>query len=275
MDLTIESSVTLNNGVEMPMFGLGVYQAGSGQGTIRAVRWALEAGYRHIDTAKLYGNEVEVGKAVRQSGVPREEIFVTTKLWNSDHGYDQALRAFDESLRKLDLGYIDLYLIHWPISQQRDESWRALQTLLETDQCRAIGVSNYTIQHLEELLSWADVVPAVNQVEFSPYLYQEELLAYCREREIQLEAYSPLTKGRMLDDPPLVAVAEKYDKSPAQILIRWALQHRVVVIPKSSNQAHIRANADVFDFEIEPEDMARLDELDRGLRVSWDPSEVA
>ena len=275
MDLTIESCVTLNNGVEIPMFGLGVYQAGSGQGTIRAVRWALEAGYRHIDTAKLYGNEVEVGKAVRQSGVPREEVFITTKLWNSDHGYDQALRAFDESLRKLDLGYIDLYLIHWPVSQRRDESWRALQTLLETDQCRAIGVSNYTIQHLEELLSWADVAPAVNQVEFSPYLYQEELLAYCREHEIQLEAYSPLTKGRMLDDPPLVAIAEKYGKSPAQILIRWALQHRVVVIPKSSTEAHIRANADVFDFEIAPEDMARLDDLDRGLRVSWDPSDIA
>ena len=284
MDLMIDSRVTLNNGVAMPMFGLGVYQAGSGQGTIRAVRWALEAGYRHIDTAKLYGNEVEVGKAVRQSGVPREEVFITTKLWNSDHGFDQALRAFDESLRKLDLGYIDLYLIHWPISQQRDESWRALQTLLETDECRAIGVSNYTIAHLNELLSWADVVPAVNQVEFSPYLYQEELLAYCREHEIQLEAYSPLTKGRMLDDPPLVAVAEKYGtcqgeaghgKSPAQILIRWALQHRVVVIPKSSNKEHIRANADVFDFEIAPEDMARLDELDRNLRVSWDPSDIA
>jgi diketogulonate reductase-like aldo/keto reductase len=146
---------------------------------------------------------------------------------------------------------------------------------LETEKCRAIGVSNYTIQHLEELLSWADVIPAVNQVEFSPYLYQEELLAYCRDHEIQLEAYSPLTKGRKLDDPPLVAIAEKYGKSPAQILIRWALQHRVVVIPKSATEAHIRANADVFDFEIAPEDMARLDELDRNLRVSWDPSDIA
>ena len=269
--LTINSTVTLNNGVNMPLLGLGVYQAVGREGE-QAVTWALEAGYRHIDTAKFYGNEVEVGRAVRQSGISREEVFVVTKLWNSDHGYDRARAAFHESRRRLDLGAVDLYLIHWPVSAQRGESWRALEDLYAEGQMRAIGVSNYTIEHLEQLLATARVVPAVNQVEFHPWLYQRELLEFCRAHGIRLEAYSPLTKGERLRDPRLLEIARKYGKTPAQILIRWCLQHEVVVIPKSSNPQRIRENADVYDFEISAEDMCRLDACDERYHCTWDPT---
>ena len=272
MTLTIESTTTLNNGVEMPMLGLGTWQIRDGQPVRRAIEWALEAGYRHIDTAAMYGNERGVGQAVRESGIPREEIFVTTKLWNDDHGYDQALRAFDESLRNLDLDYVDLYLIHWPVPGTRKETWRALEKIHKEGRAKAIGVSNYTIRHIEDLLGSAEVAPTVNQVEFHPWLYQQDLLEYCREHEIQLEAYSPLTKGNRLDNPRVGEIAEKYGKSPAQILIRWALEHDVVVIPKSSDKQHIQDNADVFDFEISEEDMCRLDDLDEDYRCTWDPT---
>lgn len=271
-DLKINSKVKLNNGVEMPIFGLGTFQAQSGKEARDAVLGALRAGYRHIDTASIYGNEEDVGAAIKESGVPREEVFVTTKLWNSDHGYDSALAAFEKSGRRLGLSYVDLYLIHWPVQDLRKETWRALETLLDEERCRAIGVSNYMICHLEELLENSSTVPAVNQVEFSPYLYQEDLLEFCLRSNIQLEAYSPLTKGRKLDDPKLVALASKYSKSPAQILIRWALQHQMVVIPKSSGRERITENAGVFDFTISPEDMRALDLFDEGLRTSWDPS---
>lgn len=271
-DLTIQSVVTLNNGITMPRFGLGVYQARPNGEAQQAVRWALDAGYRLIDTARFYGNENAIGEAVRNSGLPREEIFVTTKLWNNDHGYDRALKAFAESQRALGLGVIDLYLIHWPVSTLRQESWRALETLYAEGKCRAIGVSNYTIRHLKELLETATVVPAVNQVEFSPYLYQKELLDFCNAHNIQVEAYSPLTKGHKLGDPKLAAIARHYGKSPAQILIRWALEHDVVVIPKSTNHDRIRENAAVFDFELSPEDIAKLNAFSENLRVSWDPT---
>jgi len=272
MTLTIDSAVTLNNGITMPLLGLGMYQARSDGEAQQAVQWALEAGYRLIDTAQYYRNEKAVGEAIRRSAIPREEIFVTTKLWNTDHGYDRARSAFEASCQRLGLDVIDLYLIHWPVERLRGESWRALEKLYAEGKCRAIGVSNYTVRHLEELLHTAGVVPAVNQVEFSPYLYQKELLAYCQAHGIQLEAYSPLTKGQRLRDPNLVAIAQTYQKTPAQILIRWALQHKVVVIPKSTNRGRIRENADVFDFEISPEDMARLDAFDETLRTSWDPT---
>ncbi|MFP4345698.1 MAG: aldo/keto reductase [Anaerolineales bacterium] len=272
MTLTIESTTTLNNGVEMPMLGLGTWQIRDGKPVRRAIEWALEAGYRHIDTAAMYGNERGVGQAVRESGLPREEIFVTTKLWNDDHGYDQALRAFDESLRKLGFDYVDLYLIHWPVPGTRKETWRALEKIYNEGRAKAIGVSNYTIRHIEDLLGSAEVAPAVNQVEFHPWLYQKDLLEYCREHEIQLEAYSPLTKGNRLDNPRVGEIAGEYGKSPAQILIRWALEHDVVVIPKSSDKQHIRDNADIFDFEISEEDMCRLDDLDEDHRCTWDPT---
>jgi diketogulonate reductase-like aldo/keto reductase len=270
--MQIDTRVTLNNGVEMPMFGLGTYLTRSGKEAQDAVSYALEIGYRLIDTAAMYGNEEDVGEAVRRSCIPREEIFVTTKLWNSDHGYDKAIAAFEESQKRLGLDYVDLYLIHWPVEDLRQESWKALETLLQEGKCRAIGVSNYMTWHLEELLSTSSTLPAVNQVEFSPYLYLRELHDFCRAHQIQLEAYSPLTKGHQLNDQKLAEVARKYSKSPAQILIRWALQKGVVVIPKSTRKERIKQNAEVFDFAISKGDLSVLDSFDQGLRTSWDPS---
>jgi diketogulonate reductase-like aldo/keto reductase len=273
-EITIDTTVKLNNGVKMPIFGLGTFQMRSGKETQQAVLYALEAGYRLIDTAQMYGNEEDVGQALIKSGIPREEVFITTKLWNSEHGYQKALNACEESLNKLGSSYIDLYLIHWPVQGLRNETWRALETLLKKGKCRAIGVSNYMIRHLEELLSNSKTIPAVNQVEFSPYLYQEDLLEFCRSHDIQLEAYSPLTKGHMLNDPKLLAIAKKYSKSAAQILIRWVLQKEIVIIPKSSRKERILENADVFDFKISSEDIRLLDSFNQDLRTSWDPSTI-
>ncbi len=272
MELTIETKLRLNDGNLIPQLGLGVWQIGPAK-TSDAVLAALEANYRHIDTASAYGNEESVGAAIRTSGVPRERIFVTTKLWNSDHANPE--RALDTSLRKLKMDYVDLYLIHFPVRQRR-QSWRALEALRAKGKTRSIGVSNFTIAHLAELLAEGETVPAVNQVEFHPYLYQQELLAFCQAKGIVVEAYSPLTHGERLKDPKLVAIAKKYSsaetKSTAQILIRWALQHGLVVIPKSSNRRRISDNADVFDFEISEEDMRLLDNFNENLRTCWDPS---
>jgi diketogulonate reductase-like aldo/keto reductase len=237
-----------------------------------AVGYALEIGYRLVDTAAAYGNERDVGVALRESGTPREEAFVTTKLWNSDHGFGPALEACDESLRALGLDYLDLYLIHWPVQALRAETWEAMAALLKEGKCRAIGVSNYTVRHLKELLATSDVVPAVNQVEFSPFLYQRDLLEFCRRETIQLEAYSPLTRGLRLKHPAVAALAAKHRKSPAQILIRWGLQHDLVVIPKSVREDRIRENSQVFDFALSSEDMGTLDSLDESLHTCWDPS---
>jgi diketogulonate reductase-like aldo/keto reductase len=273
-EIRIDTKVKLNNGIQMPVFGLGTYQARPGKETKEAVLYALEIGYRLIDTAAMYENEEAVGEAVRESGIPREEIFITTKLWNSDHGYEKALAAFDESLEKLGLSYIDLYLIHFPVEGLRNQSWKALEKLLEQGKCRSIGVSNYMIWHLEELLKNSSTVPAVNQVEFSPYLYLKDLHEFCNSHNILLESYSPLTKGHKLKDPKLKQIAAKYSRTPAQILIRWALQKEVVVIPKSIKKQRILENATVFDFEITEEDMNLLDSFHQDLRTSWDPSTV-
>jgi diketogulonate reductase-like aldo/keto reductase len=235
---------------------------------------ALEAGYRHIDTASLYGNEADVGQAIRRSGIPREQIFVTTKLWNSDHGTRQAVKACEQSLQRLGLEYLDLYLIHWPVHGLRLASWQALEQLYSQGRVRAIGVSNYTVRHLQELLAYARIAPLVNQVEFSPFLYQRELLDFCQQQQIQLQAYSPLTRGERLNDPRVQAIAEVYHKSPAQILIRWCLQHGVVCLPKSVHKQRILANAQVFDFELSPEHMAALDGLNEFLHTCWDPTHV-
>ena len=268
----IRSTIKLNNGVLIPRFGLGVYQAEPGDETYRAVRNALEVGYRHVDTARLYGNEHDVGRALRDSGLPREEVFITTKLWNTDHGYDRAIRACHESLADLGLDSVDLYLIHWPVPGLRLDSWRALVTLLEEGRCRAIGVSNYMIHHLDELLDVSAVVPAVNQVEFSPFLYLPDLLDSCRAAGIQLEAYGPLTQGRRLGHPTVQALGVKYGRTPAQILIRWALQHELVVIPKSTKPSRIHENAQIFDFAIDQRDMDALNGLNENLHTSWDPT---
>ncbi len=272
--MDIASTVKLSNGVEMPRLGLGVWQAKSGAEVRSALRWALEAGYRHVDTARIYGNERDVGAVLREGIVSREEVFVTTKLWSGDQGYESTKQAFAASLRDLGLDHVDLYLMHWPVEGKRLESWRAMEELLATGEARAIGVSNFLERHLDELLETAAVVPAVNQVEFSPFLYQCALLEHCRERGIQLEAYSPLTRGRRLDDPTLVAVSARHGKSTAQVLIRWALQHDLVVIPKSVSRKRVRANADVFGFELGANDMAALDALDEGRHFAWDPTGV-
>lgn len=274
MDKKIDSRVKLNNGINMPYFGLGVYLADVGSEVQNAMRQALKVGYRLFDTASFYGNEADVGKVVKENMILRDEIFVTTKLWNSDHGYDRTIKAYQESLDRMGLETIDLYLIHWPVERFRKESWRALETIYEEGRCRAIGVSNYTIWHLEELLSSAKIVPTVNQVEFSPFLFQQDLLDFCRKNEIQLEAYSPLTRGTKFNHPVLNKIAAKYQKSSAQILIRWVLEHDVVVIPKSSNPDRIRENAEIFDFKIDTEDMNQLAGLAEDYRVSWNPSNV-
>ena len=276
MELTIETKLTLNDGRLISQLGLGVWQTRAGAACETAVLAALEAGYRHIDTAAMYGNEESVGAAVRTSGIPRENIFVTTKLWNSDHGNPE--RALETSLRKLKMDYVDLYLIHYPVRERR-RSWRSLEALRVGGKARSIGVSNFTIRHLNELLAETKTVPAVNQVEFHPYLYQRDLLNFCAGRGIALEAYSPLTKGERLKDPKLVAVATKYSKSgagksTAQILIRWALQHGLIVIPKSANRKRIFENADVFDFEISAADMQLLDGFNENLRTCWDPTDA-
>jgi diketogulonate reductase-like aldo/keto reductase len=267
-------STTLNNGVDMPVLGLGVYKSRPGRETRDAVHWALEEGYRHIDTARLYRNEADVGAAVKASGLPRGDLFIVTKLWNADQGYDKTRRALEQSLRDLDTDYVDLYLMHWPVAEKRLESWRAMESLLEDGHCRAIGVSNFTVAHVEGLLARADVVPAVNQVEFSPFLYQRELLETCRRHGIQVEAYSPLTHGRRLADARVTAISRDHAKTPAQVLIRWGLQHELVVIPKSVRRERIAENRDVFDFEISADEMTQLDALHEDLRVSWDPSDV-
>ncbi|MFQ5834093.1 MAG: aldo/keto reductase [Candidatus Thorarchaeota archaeon] len=272
MGLTQDTKLTLNNGVKIPVLGLGTYLSSEGERTKRAILEALAVGYRHFDTAAFYRNEKTIGAAITESGIDREEVFVTTKLWNDDHGYDSTLAAFDASLDRLGLDYVDLYLIHFPVQRLRLESWRALENLLDKGRCRAIGVSNYMQWHLQELLDNGTVTPTINQVEFHPFLYQKELLDFCNSRDIQLEAYSPLTKGRKLSDQRLIAMGEKYQKTVAQILIRWSLQHNLVVIPKSSNLARIRENAEVFDFSISKEDMESLNGLHENFRSSWDPS---
>jgi methylglyoxal/glyoxal reductase len=275
MKLTLDSTVTLNDGHKMPLLGLGVFQSPSGSMTIDAVKTALKVGYRLIDTARIYGNEKDVGLAIKESGVSREKVFVTTKLWNSDQGYDTAMRAFDESLSRLNCEYIDLYLIHWPLNpKSRLDSWRAMVEIKNSGRCRSIGVSNFTIRHLEGFLEKTDVVPAVNQVEFSPFLFQKDIFMFCRKHKIRLEAYSPLTKGERLDDEMIVSLAKKYNKTGAQIVLRWALQHEIVVIPKSNHAARIKENADLFDFEISDQDMKILDNLDEDFRTSWDPTDI-
>jgi diketogulonate reductase-like aldo/keto reductase len=292
MELNINSTIDLNDGQAIPRLGLGVWLISSGKSCESAVRAALDVGYRHIDTAAFYGNEESVGKAIRGSAITRDQIYVTTKLWNSAHG-DPA-KALERSLSKLKMDYVDLYLIHYPVAE-RLRSWRVLKGLRASGKTRSIGVSNFTIRHLTELLAKSETVPAVNQVELHPYLYQRDLLEFCRKNHIVIEAYSPLTHGERLADPKLVAIARKYptnlvsadvapsnapnkssqsarNKSTAQILIRWALQHDVVVIPKSANRQRIVEDADVFDFTISAEDMRTLDGFNENLRTCWDPT---
>ncbi|MBO9608346.1 MAG: aldo/keto reductase [Paenibacillaceae bacterium] len=275
MVTSIQERVTLNNGIAMPWLGLGVWMGKpeDGEHIEQAVEAALALGYRSIDTAALYGNESGVGRAIKASGVPREDIFVTTKVWNDDHGYDQTLRAFEASRRKLDLDVVDLYLVHWPISGKYAETWRALERLYAEGAVRAIGVSNFQVRHLQHILERSDVVPAVNQVEYHPRLTQVPLRTFCEEKGIRLEAWSPLMVGRVLDEPIVRELAATYGKTPAQVVLRWDLQHGVVTIPKSIRPERIAENAGIFDFALSPADMARLDALNRDERCGPDPDQ--
>src|SRR5919109_2167641 len=267
MLLTLESRTKLNNGIEIPRLGLGVYQSPPGEITLRTVRYALKIGYRHIDTAELYGNEKDVGRALRESGIRRDDVFITTKVWNSHQGYDSTLYACERSLGRLGLSYVDLYLIHWPVQGLGYETWRAMIKLYREGKARAIGVSNYSLRELNEVLQNSDVVPAVNQVEFQPFLYDEKILNFCKNNRIQLEAYSPLTRGQKLNHQNIVKVAKKYGKTPAQVLIRWSLQQDIVVIPKSIHEDRIRDNSQVFDFNLDREDMNFLNSLNENFRT--------
>ncbi len=255
----------------MPYFGLGVYLSKDGNEVINAVKYALENGYRHIDTASIYKNEKGVGEGIKQSGVTREDIFVVSKVWNSDQGYDTTLKAFDDSLKRLDLDYLDLYLVHWPKEGLYKDTWRAMEKLYKEKRVRAIGVSNFLKHHLEDLMGAAEIVPMVNQMEFHPYLVQQELIDFCHENGIQYEAWSPMMQGHIFEMEEFKGLAEKYNKTIAQIVLRWDLQKGVVTIPKSAKNSRILANADIFDFELQASDMALLDAMDQGKRFGPDP----
>jgi diketogulonate reductase-like aldo/keto reductase len=265
------ATLPLHDGGSIPVVGLGVWQAGRGGETREAVKTALRLGYRHIDTARIYGNEAEVGEGIRASALKREDVFVTTKLWNDDHGYDQALRAFDASLARLGLDYVDLYLIHWPVGGQRNDSWRALEKLKTDGKAKHIGVSNYLVPHLNELIGKAKELPTVNQIEIHPFLQHRDTRALCNEHQIIVEAYSPLTHGRRLSDERVSAIAKRLGKTNAQVLLRWGVQHGLVTLPKSTREERIRENAALFDFEIDAPSMKALDALDDGRATGWDP----
>jgi diketogulonate reductase-like aldo/keto reductase len=273
MAKSISDATILSNGVKMPWIGLGVWKVQEGQEVENAVKAAIRVGYRSIDTAAFYGNEAGVGKAIRECEIPREELFITTKVWNSNQGYETTLQAFEESRKKLGLEYVDLYLVHWPVKGKYKETWKALEKLYKDGWVRAIGVSNFKVHHLEDLLGDGEMAPMVNQVEFHPLLTQKELHLFCKTHRIQLEAWSPLMRGN-LSHPTLLRLAEKYQKTPAQVVLRWDLQHEVVTIPKSANETRIRENADIFDFELSPEDMETIDSLNQNKRFGPDPDHI-
>jgi len=272
--MNLSSKVILNNGVEMPWFGLGVFLSKDGEEVENAVKVALKNGYRHIDTAAIYKNERGVGNAVRASGIPRDEIFITSKVWNSDQGYKTTLEAFEKSLEKLQTDYLDLYLVHWPKGKRSVETWKALEELYQKGRVRAIGISNFLVHHLEEFLPECKITPAVNQYEFHPELLQPELLEYCKKRGIQPEAWSPIMKGKVNDIPVMQALAAKYGKNPVQIVLRWDIQKGVVTIPKSVTTERILSNADIFDFELSEDDMAKIDRLDKNGRIGGHPDYI-
>ncbi|WP_445505723.1 aldo/keto reductase [Niallia sp. 03091] len=271
---SIEHKVKLHNGVQIPQLGLGVYLVEEGKTIVDTVKTAIQLGYRSIDTAAFYANEEGVGQAIKESAIVREELFITTKLWNDDHGYDATLNAFETSLKKLDLEYIDLYLIHWPGKDKYIESWKALERLYEEGLVKAIGVSNFHEHHLERLMANANEKPTVNQVELHPRLAQEELRQYCKEKDIKVEAWSPLARGQLLNEPTIKYIANKHGKSPAQIILRWHLQNDIIVIPKSVSPTRLKENADIFDFQLSMDEMNQIDQLNMNERTGKNPDEL-
>ncbi|WP_017471142.1 aldo/keto reductase [Amphibacillus jilinensis] len=269
----LSSTTTLHNGVKMPWLGLGVFKVEDGDEVIHSVTKAIENGYRSIDTAAVYRNEEGVGQAIKQSDVARDQLFITSKVWNSDQGYQSTLDAFESTLERLQLDYLDLYLIHWPVPElnKYKETWRALEKLYKEGKIRAIGVSNFKESHLAELIKDCEIVPMVNQVEFHPHLTQEPLRAYSGDHHIQLEAWSPLKQGELLDDPILTEIAKHHNKTVAQVIIRWDLQSGVVTIPKSVKEHRIISNADVFDFELTSEEMSQINAMNKDDRRGPDP----
>ncbi|HNJ65461.1 MAG TPA: aldo/keto reductase [Turneriella sp.] len=265
----LSSQITLHNGQKIPQLGFGVWKAAEGE-CYKAVRTALEVGYRHIDTARIYGNEEDVGRAIRDSGIAREEIYVTTKLWNSDQ--PKAQKAFDDSLARLGLDYIDLYLVHFPVTKSRAQAWKDMEQILASGKTRSVGVSNYMQRHLDELLAASSLKPVVNQVELHPWLSQQELKQHCESRGIRIEAYSPLAHGQKVGDLSLKPMADKYGKSVAQLILRWSIQKGNIVLVKSVSPQRIAENFVIFDFEIDGSDMTKLDSLNENLRTCWDPS---
>lgn len=275
MPTSLQDTTTLHNGVKMPWFGLGVFKVQEGSEVIESVKAAIKNGYKSIDTAAVYKNEEGVGQGIKEAGVQREELFITSKVWNADQGYESTLQAFETSLTKLGLDYLDLYLIHWPGKNKYKETWKALEKLYKDGRVRAIGVSNFQIHHLKDLISDAEIKPMVNQVEFHPHLAQKELLSFCQQEGIQLEAWSPLKQGQLLTDPTINEIAGKYQKSAAQVILRWDLQNKVVTIPKSIKEQRIIDNANIFDFELSAEDVERIDGLNKDERVGSDPDKMA
>lgn len=268
--------ITLNNGLVMPQLGYGVFKVPE-QEVYEAVLEALQAGYRSIDTAMIYENEAGVGRALRDSGIPREDIFLTTKVWNKDQGYDQTLAAFQTSLDKLGVDYVDLYLIHWPMPDEDlyMDTWRALEHLYAEGNTKAIGVSNFHIPHLKRILEEGTIVPAVNQIELHPFLSQEAIRSFCREHGIFVEAWSPLMKGRdALTEPVIVDIAARHAKTPAQVILRWHLQHEIIAIPKSVTPSRIRENLDVFDFVLSADEINHIDQLNRNERTGSNPDDM-
>jgi diketogulonate reductase-like aldo/keto reductase len=271
---SLQGRLKMNDGYSIPQVGFGVWRAANGAETKNAVLWALEAGYRSIDTASLYENEESVGEAVREGGIPREEIFVATKAWNNEQGYDEALKAFERSINRLKLDYVDLYLEHFPVAGKFLDTWRAFERLVEEGRIRSIGVSNFHAHHLDALLKVSNIKPVVNQIECHPYLTQKEMLKCNAEHGILTECWAPISKGRALEEDEIAALSEKYSKTPAQVILRWHLQNGAIVIPKSVHRQRIVENADIFDFELLETELQSIDSLERNGRIGIDPDKM-
>ena len=262
-----ENFKVLSNGIKMPSIGFGTYKSGSDEETAKIVKYALNIGYRQIDTASFYGNEVGIGNGIKESRINREDIFLVTKLWNDDHGYDKTIEAFNKSLERLQVNYIDLYLVHWP-NKLNSETWKAFEYLYKTGKVKAIGVCNFKIGHLEELKKTAEIMPMVNQIEIHPQSSKNDMLSYCEENNIQLVAWSPIMRGKLFSNDLMIDLAEKYKKTIAQIILRWHVQRGIIPIPKSSNEERIKENLSIFDFELSNDDMKTIDLLNEGYNVS-------